>query len=72
LFRPGADYLVAQDGAQMTAHLRALAHDPGLRQEIAESGLQTVRARHTCAHRVNELVSIVARLKSAVQLERVA
>src|SRR4051794_15041321 len=37
LFRPGRDYLVANDGAEMTKHLRALAHDPDLRQELAAS-----------------------------------
>ncbi len=72
LFRPGADYLVARDGAEMARHLRALAHDPGLRRELAASGLATIRARHTCAHRVTELLSIVARLKGARELERVA
>jgi spore maturation protein CgeB len=42
-----------------------------LRRELAENGLATIRARHTCAHRVKELVSIVARLKSARELEAV-
>jgi spore maturation protein CgeB len=72
LFRPGGDYLVAQDGAEMTKHLRALAHDPHLRQELAENGLATIRARHTCAHRVKELLSIVSHLKGARELEAVA
>jgi spore maturation protein CgeB len=72
LFRPGADYLVARDGAEMARHLRALAHDRALRCELAASGLATIRSRHTCAHRVTELLSIVARLKGARELERVA
>jgi spore maturation protein CgeB len=72
LFRPGQDYLVARDGAEMTDHLRALAHDPQLRQELAASGLATIRAHHTCAHRVEELLSIVARLKGTRELEAVA
>jgi spore maturation protein CgeB len=63
LFRPGQDYLVAQDGAQMTRHLEALEADPGLRQALVASGLETVLARHTCAHRVDELLAIVAALR---------
>jgi len=62
LFRPGTDYLVARDGAQMTQHLTDLKNDPALRQELVERGLETILARHTCAHRVDELLSIVAAL----------
>ncbi|MBE7218474.1 MAG: glycosyltransferase [Caulobacteraceae bacterium] len=64
LFRPGEDFLVAADGAEATRHLRALRDDPVLRVELAGSGLETIRARHTCAHRVDELLGIVAHLKS--------
>ena len=62
LFRAGRDYLVAKDGDQMTDHLRALSHDPALRDALVASGLETIRARHTCAHRVDELLGIVAAL----------
>ncbi|MEA2841857.1 MAG: hypothetical protein QOF41_3187 [Methylobacteriaceae bacterium] len=72
LFRPGRDYLVANDPAEMTKHLRALAHDPALRNELASSGLETIRARHTCAHRVKELLATVANLTGARELEAVA
>ncbi len=62
LFTPGRDYLVAEDGAAMTAHLRALAADAGLRATLAAHGLATIRGRHTCAHRAGELLAIAARL----------
>lgn len=62
LFRPGTDYLVARDGAEMTKHLRALRNDPGLRASLAASGLETIRARHSCAHRVDQLLDIAAHL----------
>jgi spore maturation protein CgeB len=68
LFRPGRDYLVAEDGAAMTVRLRALRDDPGLRADLVRSGLETVRARHTCAHRARELLAIAAGLAPA-QLE---
>jgi spore maturation protein CgeB len=59
LFRPGRDYLVAKDGAAMRAHLRAVLADPGLAASLAAHGLETIRARHTCAHRVGELLAIL-------------
>ena len=62
LFRPGQDYLVARDGGEMTAHLRALQAEPALRASLVASGLQTIRARHTCAHRAAELLGIAAQL----------
>jgi spore maturation protein CgeB len=64
LFRPGQDFLVARTGAEMTQHLHALSADPGLRAELAASGLETIRARHTCAHRVDELLAIVEQLRA--------
>lgn len=58
LFRAGEDFLVARDGAEMTRHLRALARNPDLRDALARSGRATVLARHTCRHRVDELLDI--------------
>lgn len=62
LFRPGQDFLFAGDGAEMTARLRDLAHDAGLRAALVAHGLETIRARHTCAHRAQELLSIAGTL----------
>jgi spore maturation protein CgeB len=58
LFSAGDDFLVARDGDQMTSHLERLVRDPGMRARLAARGLRTIRARHTCAHRVDELLSI--------------
>ena len=63
LFRPGQDYLVARDGAEMLRHMRAVQADAGLRSALVASGLETIRARHTCAHRVDELLGILAHLR---------
>ena len=65
LFRPGVDYLVARDGAQMREHLRAVLSDPELAQSLRSSGLETIRSRHTCGHRVDELLRIIASLGAA-------
>jgi spore maturation protein CgeB len=62
LFRPGEDYLVARDEAEMTRHLTALRQDAGLRAALVASGLQRVRERHSCAHRMRELLAILAQL----------
>jgi spore maturation protein CgeB len=62
LFTPGSDYLVAADGAQMASHLRDVLHDPDLARSLREHGLATVAARHTCAHRVDELLAIAGEL----------
>lgn len=62
LFEPGADFLVARNGDEMRSRLRALLHEPALAQAVAGHGLRTVLARHTCAHRVDELLAIHAEL----------
>jgi spore maturation protein CgeB len=64
LFRAGRDYLIARDGEEMTRHLGALRDDADLRADLVRSGLETIRARHSCAHRVDELLTIVADLAS--------
>ena len=65
LFRPGEDYLVAQDGEEMTRLLRRVKNEPDLRAALAASGLETVRARHGCARRAEELLGIAATLTAA-------
>ncbi len=69
LFRPGEDYLIARDGAEMAAHMRAVAEDGDLRAALIKNGLAAIRARHSCAHRAAELLRIAARLKQAAALE---
>jgi spore maturation protein CgeB len=57
LFRDG-DFLRARTGREMERALREALADPS----FAARGRETVLARHTCAHRVQELVSILASL----------
>lgn len=72
LFRPGFDYLVAQDGRQMQSHLTAVLRDDFLAESLAEHGRATIEARHTCAHRVDELLTVVKSLaEAAVEQETV-
>ncbi len=58
LFRVGTDFLMARDGAEMQRHLRDVLSDPSLATSLAEHGLETIRSRHTCDHRVTELIAI--------------
>jgi spore maturation protein CgeB len=62
LFRPG-DFWPVESGAAMTEALRALLADPALRAEYARRGRETILARHTCAHRAEELLGIVSELR---------
>jgi spore maturation protein CgeB len=60
LFQPGRDFLVAKNGSDMKRHLCALLSDKKMARDLADRGLRTIRARHTCAHRVDELMSIIS------------
>ncbi|HEY0681354.1 MAG TPA: glycosyltransferase [Steroidobacter sp.] len=64
LFRPGIDYLVANNGGEMQRHLRAVLTDAALAESLVRQGLETIRARHSCAHRVDELLNILTSLRA--------
>jgi spore maturation protein CgeB len=64
LFRVGEDFLMVRDGSEMTSALTRLKSDDGLRTCLVHSGLETILARHTCAHRVQELLKIVERMRA--------
>ena len=66
LFTPGEDYLVARDGAEMKRQLHRLLADPRLAGRLSAHGRKTILQRHTCAHRVDELIEIYHRLDSPV------
>ena len=57
LFNPGKDYLVVHNGAEMETQMRFLLNEPAAAQELADHGLRTLRAAHTCAHRTDELLA---------------
>ena len=62
LFRPGEDYLIAENGQQMTDTVGTLLRDESARRQISRNGLETIRARHTCAHRALQLTEICDQL----------
>jgi spore maturation protein CgeB len=59
LFSPGLDFWSAQDGMEMQDHLEVLVSEEDARRELCEHGRETIMARHTCAHRVDELMKIL-------------
>jgi spore maturation protein CgeB len=62
LFTPGEDFLVARDDAEMKRALRAVLTEPELAETLAKRGLATILERHTCAHRVDELLRVCEEL----------
>jgi len=62
LFSPGDDYLVVRTRREMNEALDTLCHDHDTAAQLAEHGLQTILDRHTCAHRVDQLMEICREL----------
>jgi spore maturation protein CgeB len=53
------DYLKARDGHEMRAMLRDVIAHPQVARARAKRARQTILNRHTCAHRVDELLATV-------------
>lgn len=64
LFRSGKDFLLAHNGDEMRKQLLDVLNDRALAEELAINGLATILERHTCAHRVDELMAIYGELTS--------
>lgn len=62
---PDGSYLRASNGDQMKEILLTLLRDPDLAAAQTRTGLQTIAKRHTCRHRVIELLGIVNSLRGA-------
>jgi len=69
LFSPGVDYLVAQDEGQMERHMTAILNDSDLRRSLVENGLEAIRSRHSCSHRADQLLAILASHGAPVPME---
>ncbi|MDQ6678653.1 MAG: glycosyltransferase [Acidobacteriota bacterium] len=64
LFSNGEDYAVAADGRAMTGLLKEALARPERAQTRARCGFEAITARHTCAHRVDELLGIFRTLEA--------
>lgn len=64
LFSPGNDFLFATNGQEMKEKLSGIIGDEEGAKRISARGLETIRRRHTCSHRVDELLQIHDELRS--------
>jgi spore maturation protein CgeB len=63
------DYLVARDGTEMRKLLAMVLSDRVLAAEISRRGRETILARHTCAHRAQQLLDLLGELNRPAQLQ---
>lgn len=68
LFRKGEDYLSARDGSEMKVLLEEVLNDSSLAASLARNGLSTIQKRHTCSHRVDELLRIYEQIAPPAKL----
>jgi spore maturation protein CgeB len=61
LFSPN-DFRRATNGREMTEQIEELLASASIRRRQARCGLKTIRTRHTCVHRTDELMEIFATL----------
>jgi spore maturation protein CgeB len=64
LFTSGRDFAVAHSPDEMGDLIEWLCHDDAARERIAAHGYQTILARHTCAHRADELLGLLGSVRS--------
>lgn len=64
LFRAGEDYLMARDGQHMEAQLKKVLSDREAAESLSRSGWQRIQQRHTCAHRVDELLQVLSEIST--------
>lgn len=64
LFRPGQDYVCLRDGEAMKAQVEEMLHDDRARAQMAANGLETIRKRHTCDHRAEQLAEICREMRA--------
>jgi spore maturation protein CgeB len=64
LFQPGSDFLMVGTPRGMRHALRDVLGDPALAAALADNGRRTILARHTCAHRVDQLLAIHRELET--------
>lgn len=58
LFSVGKDFLMAQNGAEMTDLLKMVLSNERYAREMTDQAYSTICSKHTCAHRAEELIEI--------------
>ncbi|WP_031527830.1 CgeB family protein [Dyadobacter crusticola] len=62
LFTPGKDFVFANNKEEMKRWIDRVLTDDKLVKEMTAHGLETIRNKHTCAHRTDELYQICEEL----------
>lgn len=62
---PSGSYLTVNNGDEMRAAMSLVLRDEDLAEDIVRSGLHAIRTRHTCGHRVDELLPIIDGMRAA-------
>lgn len=62
---PEGTYLSVTNGTQMKHALRAVLDDREMSSAMVQKGLRTITEHHTCRHRAEQLVSIVADIRNS-------
>ena len=71
LFREGTDFVCAETGEETKKLLTDILSDSDMAESLARYGRETILARHTCGHRVDQLLEIydgVRPAKTGVEL----
>jgi len=58
LFRTGTDFMMVRNGEQMIHALHDVLQNASKANSLITNGLETILDRHTCAHRVDQLMDI--------------
>jgi spore maturation protein CgeB len=70
LFTMGKDYLLANNKEEMKQHLISIINNGRLAHKLSIHGLETIKSRHSCIHRVDELLRIVEKVKMREEVVR--
>jgi spore maturation protein CgeB len=62
---PEGSYLRVENGDECSAALQLLMKDRDLAAQMSATGLSAISARHTCAHRADELLAALERYNAA-------
>ncbi len=62
LFSVGNDFLMVRNEREMANAMRMVLHDRDAAEELSARGRQTILDRHTCGHRVDQLLEICSTL----------
>jgi len=68
---PEPCFLMAKNGDEMKSHMRAILSDTALANALKHTGQKIIRERHSCRHRVSELLHIYDQIRgeSAVSVQ---